>query len=104
MNLQFVIAIKCHTLKRRGGGSSIFRKGTTVLFYPLRFSNKKNEFLRKVRLLYVFYDSKILNPKLAPNWFTNVKVTEITPNPGVSGTGPLDKNSGITWTVAFIGK
>ena len=30
-----------------------------------------------------------LNPKLAPNWFTNVKVIEITPNPGLSGIGPF---------------
>ena len=40
---------------------------------------------------HVFYDSQILNPKLAPNLFTNVKVIEITPNPGVSGTGPFLK-------------
>ena len=33
------------------------------------------------------YDNWILNPKLAPIWFTNVKVIEITPSPGVSGTG-----------------
>ena len=31
----------------------------------------------------------MLNPKLAPNWFTDVKVIEITPNPGISGTVPL---------------
>ena len=31
----------------------------------------------------------MLNPKLAPNWITNVKVIETTPNPGVSGTGPF---------------
>ena len=36
-----------------------------------------------------FYDNWILNPKLAPNWFTNVKVFYITPNPRVSGTGQL---------------
>ena len=36
-----------------------------------------------------FYDSKILNPNLAPDWFANVKVIEITPNPGVSGTDPI---------------
>ena len=35
------------------------------------------------------YDSKILNPNLAPDWFTIVKVIEITPDPGVSGTGHL---------------
>ena len=32
-------------------------------------------------------DNEILNPKLAPNWFTNV--IEITPNPGLSGTDPV---------------
>ena len=37
----------------------------------------------------VFYDNKILNPNLAPKWFTNVTVIEITPNPGVSGTDPF---------------
>ena len=36
-----------------------------------------------------FYDNKSLNPDLAPNWFTSVKVIEITPNPGVSGAGPF---------------
>ena len=36
-----------------------------------------------------FYDNKILNPKLSPNWFSNVKVIEIKSNPGVCGTGPL---------------
>ena len=35
------------------------------------------------------YDNWILNPNIAPNWFTNVKVIEITPYPGVSGTVPL---------------
>ena len=38
-----------------------------------------------------FYDCKILNAKIAPNWLTNVKVIEIMPNQGVSGTGPLSK-------------
>ena len=37
----------------------------------------------------VFYDNKILNPNLAPKWFTNVTVIEITTNPGVSGTDPF---------------
>ena len=36
-----------------------------------------------------FYDNQILNVKLAPNWLTNVKVIEITLNPGASGTGPF---------------
>ena len=36
-----------------------------------------------------FYDNKILNPKFRPNWFTNVKVIKITPNPGVSATSPF---------------
>ena len=40
-----------------------------------------------------FYENQILNP---PNWFTNVKVIEITPNPGVNGTGPF-KNVCIKW-------
>ena len=31
----------------------------------------------------------MLNSKLAPTWFTNVKVIEITSDPGVSGTGPF---------------
>ena len=39
-----------------------------------------------------FYDDKIPNPKSAPNWFTNIKVIEITPNSGVSGTGPFNEN------------
>ena len=43
--------------------------------------------------LMFFYDCKILNPKLAPNWFTNVKVIEIMPNLGVNGTGPLQVSS-----------
>ena len=33
--------------------------------------------------------NKILNPRLAPNWLTNVKVIERGPNLGASGTGPL---------------
>ena len=37
-----------------------------------------------------FCDDKILSLKLAPNWFTNVKVIEITLNPEVSGTGPFE--------------
>ena len=32
-------------------------------------------------------DNKILNLMLARNWFTNVKVIEITPDPRVSETG-----------------
>ena len=36
-----------------------------------------------------FHDNKILNPTLAPNWFTNVIVVGITTNPGIEGTGPL---------------
>ena len=38
-----------------------------------------------------FYDNKILDPYLAPNWFTKVKVIEKTPNPRVSERGPLHK-------------
>ena len=44
---------------------------------------------QKFKCCMFFYDSEILNPKLAANWFTNVKVIEVTPNPGVSGTDPL---------------
>ena len=48
-------------------------------------------FLQKFKCYMFFYDNQILNSKLAPNWFTNVQVIEITPNPGLSGTGPLLK-------------
>ena len=46
-------------------------------------------YLEKFKCFMFFYDNKILNPKLAPNWFINVKVIEITHDLGVSGTGPL---------------
>ena len=31
----------------------------------------------------------ILNLKVAPNWFMNIEVGEITPDPGVRKTGPF---------------
>ena len=37
----------------------------------------------------LFYDNWILNPRLTPNWFTNVNAIEITPNPGISRAGPF---------------
>ena len=42
-----------------------------------------------VTAMWLCRDNKVLNPRLAPNWFTNVKVIEIAPDLGVSGTGPL---------------
>ena len=37
-------------------------------------------------------DYNVANPKLAPNSSSDVKVIEMTPYPGVNGTGPLNRN------------
>ena len=38
----------------------------------------------------LFYENQILNPKLAPNWFTNVKVIEIKPIQGGKWDRPFE--------------
>ena len=69
-------------------------KGATILFVPPPFSSEPMNIQEKFNCCMFFYNSKILNPiKLAPSWFTNVKVIETMPNPEVSGTGPLQVSS-----------
>ena len=49
----------------------------------------KRIFGEKFKCCMFFYDNKILNPKLAPDWLANIKVIKIMPNPGISGSGQL---------------
>ena len=75
-------------------GSSILKKGATILFVPTPFSSEPMNIREKFNCCMFFHNCKILNPiKLAPSSFTNVNVIETTPDPGVSGTGLLQMSS-----------
>ena len=48
-----------------------------MLSVPPQFSSEPTNLLEKFKCRMFFYDIKIVNPKLAPNWFTNKKVIMI---------------------------
>ena len=59
------------------------------LFVSPPFPGEQMNFWERFKCYIFFYDNKILNPKLAPNWFSNVKVIDITSDPALSWSGPI---------------